>query len=1196
MLLQPLDGNRQAPAARPEVLIFDQDLLDEKEYWTRRISNKAGEANLRLDHPRPPRLSLPLDSVPIVFDEALHQRLAQVTGGAAFLLYAALLTAVKICLHKYTGSYVTIVGSPCRRHEQQGEESENLLAVVTELDSRCSIRDFLLQVREALLEAYGKQRYPFYRLVKDLGLEISRNRCPLFDVIVTLKDIHGRLLAVDNDVTVAFDRDPTGVRGKVLYRPELFSKSTVERFSRHLVQVLEAMLRNPNAAVADLSLMSEAEQIRGPLPSNDTQVEYHNTTVPKAFERQVERTPAATAVVCGKVALTYRELNARVNQLAHYLRVKGVRSGVPVVICLDRGVDLVVAVLAVLKAGGAYVPVDPAYPPERQASMIMDVEAPVLLTRQLLAPRLSTAHDSSVIALDGDWRLVAEHSPENPTWTVADDDLAYVIYTSGSTGRPKGAGVFHKGLANLLSWFIDEFDLTSRDKALLISSFSFDLTQKNIFAPLIIGGELHLFDGEYFEVEDIARVAVDEAITFLNCTPSAFYPLADTLGEITRGEAPALRYVFLGGETISVRRLWRYASTAGAAEIVNTYGPTECSDICAFYRLRPLEPLLDAPVPIGKQISNAQLFILDKHLSPCSIDVVGELFVGGTGVGMGYFRNPDLTAEKFIPNPFSKQPGSRLYRTGDLARYLPDGNIEFLGREDRQVKLRGFRVELAEVEACLQQHDGVQQAVATTKQYAAGDQRLVAYVVPDERHASPVRQLLRLERDNRMAGQRYELPNGMLIAHLNRSETDFVYREIFDERCYIKHGVTLKNGACIFDVGANIGLFALFASRLYDDLRIYSFEPIPPIFEVLRLNMSLYGVSAQLFDHGLASQAGAAVFSYYPNASILSGRFADIAEERETVSKFLHTPGVVPKFDISDEDIDDLVETRLVAERFRCSMKTLSQIIEENDVRQIDLLKVDVEKSELDVLGGIKASDWPKIRQVVVEVHDVGGRLQQVRDLLEKHHFSLTVEQDKVLRQTAIYSVYGVRRDGTALGENGAAATRASGPPARWKWSNPATLTGDLQRTMQAKLPDYMVPAAVVLLDALPLTPNGKIDVRALPLPAGGGFDRTEPIVGPRNFIEEELAKIWTEVVRLERVGVHDDFFRLGGHSLLATQVVSRVRDAFQVKLSVRDFFTGPTIAALAVVIVKSIVDHADGADIAEILAQLEESPQEERI
>jgi amino acid adenylation domain-containing protein/FkbM family methyltransferase len=1186
-----LADDQPALTVQPGTLIFDRELLEERDYWIGRLAQKTGDANLRLDHPRPAHAPERMEVAPIVFGDAVSRRLAEVTGGSAFLLYTSLLSAVKVCLHKYTGNSTIVVGSPPRRHEEDGEQPENLLAIVDEIDDRLSFRQFLLRVRQTLLDAYAKQRYPFPRLVKDLGLKQEQNRAPLFDVVVMLKGIHGRPLAVANDITVVFEKASTGLRGEVLYRPGLFTRATVDRFVEHFTRALQAILDDVNTAIADVSIMSEAERRQVLIGWNDTRADYPGETcVHKLFEAQVERTPNATAAVCGKDALTYGELNARVNQLARYLRDCGVKSGVPVVISLEPGLELVVGVLAVLKAGGAYVPVDPAYPLERQAHMVADVQAPVVLTQERLAHKIPGT-DARVIKLDSDWEVCANYSPENPTWSVTGDDLAYVIYTSGSTGRPKGAGVYHRGLVNLLTWFVREFNLTSDDRILLISSFSFDLTQKNIFAPLLIGGQLHVFDSEYFDVADIARSVLDDSITSLNCTPSAFYPIADALNVASPSAATRLRYVFLGGEPISVRRLWGYASGKGAAEIVNTYGPTECSDISSFYRLREPKALLEAAVPIGRPISNVQLFIVDGHLSACPVGVVGELCVAGAGVGMGYLKNPDLTAEKFVPNPFGGEQGARLYKTGDLARYLPDGNIEFLGRKDRQAKLRGFRVEMAEIEAALEQHPAVQGAAVVAREYGPGDQRLVAYVVPGEEHALPVRQLVRLESEGRLSKQlRYEMPNGMVIAHLNRSETDFVYREIFEEHSYLKHGVRLEDGACIFDVGANIGMFALFAGLMYRDVEIYAFEPIPPIFELLRLNTELYGAAAKLFDHGIASQPGTATFSYYPHASILSGRFADAAEERETVKKFLLTTdaSAEDQVDLQADDIDELLEERLTAERFKCSLKTLSQVIRENGVERIDLLKVDVEKSELDVLSGVEAADWPRIRQVVVEVHDIDGGLRKVKDLLETHGFALTIEQDVILRETGIYNVYAVRPEvDTSDGQSGAAARFE--PPPCCSWSSPERLIDDIRQSLQAKLPEYMVPTSFVLLHRFPLSPNGKVDTQALPMPEAGRPGLGETSLAPRNHIEEGLSRIWAEVLRLDRVGVNDNFFRLGGHSLLATQVVSRVRDAFQVKLPLREFFAGPTIAELAVAVVQSIATQSDGDEMDEILAQLED-------
>jgi len=766
--------------------------------------------------------------------------------------------------------------------------------------------------------------------------------------------------------------------------------------------------------------------------------------------------------------------------------------------------------------------------------------------------------------LDTEWETIAQHSDANPPQTTTNDDLIYVIYTSGSTGQPKGAGVFNGGFMNLLDWFTTEFEITYRDKVLLMSSFSFDLTQKNIFAPLLVGAELHLLPTDYFDSRALLRTVARKGISLINCTPGAFGALVDAADDDYLSESLALRHIFLGGEPIAVRRLWKWVgSEKFKAQLVNTYGPTECADICAFYRLDDLNRLLDSPVPIGRPISNVKLYVLDPHLGVCPIGVVGELYIGGAGVGAGYLNDAKLTADKFVPDPFAGLASGRLYRTGDLVRYLPDGNLEFVGRTDHQVKIRGFRIELGEIEAALEKHPGVEQAAVIDREYAPGDHRLVAYLVPDQQSALPVRQWHRLQAAGRLAGAlRYELPNGMTIAHLNRSETDFLYREIFAERSYLKHGITLAAGDCVFDVGGNIGLFTLFIATQCRDAQIYSFEPIPPIYDLLQRNTSIYGLKAKLFNHGLASNEGSATFSFYPHVSILSGRFADASQEHETVKTYLRTQQeFVISETISDKQIDELLDERLAVEHVTCPMKTLSQVIRENGVEEIALLKIDVEKSELDVLGGIEEKDWARIQQLVIEVHDIDGRLEQIANLLERHGYQFTVEQETALKDIALYNVYAIRPRASAL-----SASEAPWQP-EWTWGSEEQLLSNLRTYLKEKLPEYMAPTAFVLLDALPLTPNGKVDRRALPVPDALRPRSEQSFVPARNPAEEQLVKIWKEVLGLERVGVRDNFFELGGHSLLATQVVSRVHNNFQIELPLRTLFQSPTIEGLAVAI-----------------------------
>lgn len=438
--------------------------------------------------------------------------------------------------------------------------------------------------------------------------------------------------------------------------------------------------------------------------------------VHQLFEQQAARTPDAVAVELHGSHLTYRQLNERANQLAHFLRRRGVKPGCLVGISLERSLEVVVGIYGILKAGGAYVPLDPAYPRERLAYMLEAAQVRVLVMQASVAASFVSTPNVERVKLDQDLPAISLESRENPEPLATPDDLIYVIFTSGSTGRPKGAAVYHRGFTNLMHWFVTEFGITETDRTLLISSLSFDLTQKNLYASLIRGGTLHLYPPGPYDVPLLARLIQERGITLLNCTPSAFYPLVEPPVEQTLRGLGTLRIVFLGGEPISIPRLrpWLTHPTC-RAEIANTYGPTECTDICGSYRLSRGNLDRYDFVPLGRPVYNVQLAIVDAALEPCSIGVPGELCVAGTGVGAGYLNDSEMTAAKFVANPFPEIPGTKLYRTGDQARWLPDGVIEFLGRLDHQVKIRGFRIELHEIENVLNAHPAVREAVVIVK-------------------------------------------------------------------------------------------------------------------------------------------------------------------------------------------------------------------------------------------------------------------------------------------------------------------------------------------------------------------------------------------------------------------------------------------------------------------------------------------------
>jgi FkbM family methyltransferase len=543
--------------------------------------------------------------------------------------------------------------------------------------------------------------------------------------------------------------------------------------------------------------------------------------------------------------------------------------------------------------------------------------------------------------------------------------------------------------------------------------------------------------------------------------------------------------------------------------------------------------------------------------------VPGELYIGGTGIARGYLQRPELTAERFIPHPFSETPGARLYRAGDLARHLSNGEIEFLGRVDDQVKLRGFRIELGEIEAALREHPLAREAVVTVREDDPGNTRLVAYVVPERGAATAGEQEL------------YRLPNGLEIAHNNKNETDLLYLELFEERTYLRHGISLRDGDCVFDIGANVGLFTLFVHESCANAKTYSFEPIPQTFAVLSTNVNLYALNGRVYECGLSRVPGTAQFTFYPHVSASSGMYADAHEEEQVTRAFMTN---------QDASLaayaDELLEGRFESQTFTCQLRTVSDVIRENEVERINLLKLDVEKAELDVLMGIEAGDWARIDQVVMEVHDIGGRLATITSMLEAHGFNYVLDQDAAFVNTGLYHIYAVHPRRAAEPDNGIAGDLGTS-----RLRQRVLTVSELQSFLKEKLPEHMIPSAFVILEALPLLPNGKVNRHELPAPDSSRPEMDRVYVAPRNPVEEELAAMWSEILGVEGIGVDDNFFVLGGHSLLATQAISRIREAFSIELPLRSIFEAPTVAGLSQLIVENIAEQLDTTDLENLLS-----------
>ena len=531
------------------------------------------------------------------------------------------------------------------------------------------------------------------------------------------------------------EQDPSSFTLNWEYSADLFEPPTIERMVGHYFRLLEEIIADPSQRISDLPILTEAEKHQLIVEWNKTERDYpKDKCVHQLFEEQVERTPETVAVVFEDRQLTYRELNSRANQLAHYLKNLGVGPEVLVGICVERSLEMIVGLLGILKAGGAYVPLDPQYPKERLTFMLEDAKVKVLLAQQGVVTELPE-QQARVVDLDRDWGEIAQESEENPNSEITGENLAYVIYTSGSTGKPKGVLITHHNVVRLFQATNDWFSFNASDVWTLFHSYAFDFSVWEMWGALLNGGRLIVIPRAVSRsVEEFAALVKANGVTVLNQTPSAFRQLMPRLISTLAPEQSALRYVIFGGEALELQCLqpWFDCYGDGPAQLINMYGITETTVHVTYRPITQADIKSKAGSVVGRPIPDLRVYVLDERGQLLPVGIPGEIHVGGAGVAKGYLQRPELTAERFIADSFSSDPRARLYRTGDLARRLPDGELEYLGRIDDQVKIRGYRIEPGEIEAVLGQHPAIREAVVLAREDNPGDQRLVAYVVGEQ--------------------------------------------------------------------------------------------------------------------------------------------------------------------------------------------------------------------------------------------------------------------------------------------------------------------------------------------------------------------------------------------------------------------------------------------------------------------------------
>ncbi|MCG5219211.1 FkbM family methyltransferase [Streptosporangium sp. KLBMP 9127] len=872
-------------------------------------------------------------------------------------------------------------------------------------------------------------------------------------------------------------------------------------------------------------------------------VEFASETWPSdACARWAERTPRAIAIECRGQTLTYQELDGATRLAADRLRRAGVPAGGLVALPAERDLETVAAIIGILRARCAYLPLDQDAPPD--------------LLRQILhqaQPHLILAGARDLVALAGGPREPTEPLPPPPA-AVAEPTpgLAYVMPTSGSGGALKLVEVGQSGVRhNLHALGAAVGGITPHDTYLHVASFAFSSSVRQLFLPLLYGARVVIAtQHQRLDPHALLRLIRDSGVSVADLIPSLLSVLLDAVDGLPPREVAAalgnrLRMLLLASEPLPGRLVaaWRAASGRPDLAMFNMYGQTETAGIVCLHPLGSSDHT--APiVPIGTPLPGVEIELIDPGTSPAG-DGLAEIAVAGPSLAFGYRGDPILTADRFTLGPGHDGVPARHYRTGDLGRLDERGVLAFAGRADRLIKVSGKRVDLAQIETALREHAAVAESAVVALPTEQGPRLLAFARLRDGYLSQDLSDRLRL------------LPNGLRIMDLHRAETDFMYEEIFEREIYLQHGIGLPADAYVIDAGANAGLFALSVAARYRHARVLAFEPALPTAGILKANLRANDCrNVTVRVQGLSDHTGTATLTWYPHSTGLSSVHADSSEELQTLTSIIANQ--VRHHALADRDelhdlLDDLAEAKLVQRSLPCRLTRLSDVIDAEGIDLIDLLKIDVQKSELDLLAGIDDRHWARIQQIVAEVHDIDGRLEVMTGLLTRRGYTVVTRQDVMFTGSALHYLY-ARRPGA----------RRPDPAAPGLLGDQITAVSDreLSRHLADRLPSHATPATVTILDDLPRTASGKIDRGVLIRDVPTSLDTDDRHAA--SPLAAEIAALWGGVLG-KPVGGGDDFFAIGGTSLSAARVITRVRRRYDLPdLPIRTLFDTPELDAFA--------------------------------
>ncbi|WP_432401626.1 amino acid adenylation domain-containing protein [Wukongibacter sp. M2B1] len=730
--------------------LFTSDVIKNQEnYWMSMFKGEIPVLDMPLDFQRPPLQSFEGDTIEFRGGKELAQSLKQLTSQTGSTLYMVLLAAYNVLLYKYTRQEDIIVGSPIagRPHDQLQNivgMFVNTLAMRNYTRGEKTFEALLKEVKENALKAYENQDYPFEELVDKLNLKRDMSRNPLFDTMFTMQNTDSGESEVQDlnfnpwemeervskfDISLDALEEKEGILFSLEYCTRLFTKETMERIAKHFINILEVIAENPSVKISEINMLSQEEKQQLVYDFNSNKAEFNrDLTVHHLFEEHAKKAPNDTAILFEGEKYSYGQINEKANRIANYLVKAGLQKEEPVAVLLDRSPLIVEGILGIWKAGGAYIPIDPGYPMQRIENVLEESKVRFILSlSEYASPELENAYDGQWICLDASEKEIEKESGENLELDIDTNGLAYVIYTSGSTGRPKGAMIEHLGMMNHIHAEIDELKITKTSLVAQNASHCFDVSVWQFFAALTIGARIAIYPNEVVvDVRQFTDRIIEDGVTVLEVVPSVLVVMIEHMKEQGK-RAKELEYLLVTGETVKPDLIEKWFEISKETKVVNAYGPAEASDDVTQHTMTEVPK--GESIPIGKPIQNISIYIVDQDMKLCPVGVKGEICVSGIGVGRGYLNNPEKTKEVFLEDPFIEEKGVRLYKTGDIGRWLENGNIEFYGRKDYQVKIRGHRIELEEIETRILKHPKVKEAVVVDKAEATGEKTLCGYIV-----------------------------------------------------------------------------------------------------------------------------------------------------------------------------------------------------------------------------------------------------------------------------------------------------------------------------------------------------------------------------------------------------------------------------------------------------------------------------------